>query len=33
MLEHINDIMNFLAVANERSFTRAAARRGVSQPH
>ena len=31
MLEHINDIMNFLAVANERSFTRAAAKRGVSQ--
>ena len=31
MLEHINDIMNFLAVANERSFTRAAAKLGVSQ--
>ncbi len=31
MLDHINDIMNFLAVANERSFTRAAARLGVSQ--
>ena len=28
---HINDIMNFLAVANERSFTRAAAKLGVSQ--
>ena len=31
MLEHITDIMNFLAVANERSFTRAAAKLGVSQ--
>lgn len=31
MLEHINDIMNFLAVANERNFTRAAAKLGVSQ--
>lgn len=28
---HINDIMNFLSVANERSFTRAAAKLGVSQ--
>ncbi|GAA0749415.1 LysR family transcriptional regulator [Ideonella azotifigens] len=31
MLDHINDITNFLAVASERSFTRAAAKRGVSQ--
>src|SRR4051812_10921823 len=31
MAKHINDIMNFLAVANERSFTRAAAKLGVSQ--
>jgi DNA-binding transcriptional LysR family regulator len=31
MLEHINDIMNFLAVAEERNFTRAAAKLGVSQ--
>lgn len=31
MLDNINDITNFLAVAKERSFTRAAAKRGVSQ--
>lgn len=31
MLDYINDITNFLAVASERSFTRAAAKRGVSQ--
>jgi DNA-binding transcriptional LysR family regulator len=31
MLDNINDITNFLAVANERSFTRAAGKRGVSQ--
>jgi len=31
MLDNINDITNFLAVAGERSFTRAAAKRGVSQ--
>eukprot|EP01035_Chromulina_nebulosa_P055404 gene55404-75918_t len=29
--ENINDILAFLAVARERSFTRAAARLGVSQ--
>src|SRR6266849_5538153 len=29
--ENLNDIIAFLAVANERSFTRAAARLGVSQ--
>jgi DNA-binding transcriptional LysR family regulator len=31
MLDHIKDIMNFLAVADERSFTRAAGKLGVSQ--
>ena len=30
--ENINDIIAFLAVARERSFTRAAAKLGVSQP-
>jgi len=31
MRKHINEIMDFLAVAEERSFTRAAAKLGVSQ--
>ncbi|MBG6078490.1 LysR family transcriptional regulator [Rubrivivax gelatinosus] len=31
MRDHLHEIMDFLAVAEERSFTRAAARRGVSQ--
>jgi DNA-binding transcriptional LysR family regulator len=31
MREHINEILDFLAVARERSFTRAAAKLGVSQ--
>ena len=29
--ENINDLLAFIAVARERSFTRAAARMGVSQ--
>lgn len=31
MRENINEILDFLAVARERSFTRAAAKLGVSQ--